>query len=77
MENKFKEWLKTSEIKNMDTVKGDLARAIIADDEFPAEDDREVIINYMDSRLIVPDTEMVLKELKDLYICYLKVTDPH
>ena len=77
LSNPFKEWLKTSEIKDMDTVKGDIARAIISDDNFPEEDDRDVIYGYFKSILIVANEEMVLKELLSLYTCYLKINFPH
>lgn len=77
LNNPFKEWLKISEIKDMDTVKGDIARAILSDDEFPLEDDREIICNYMKSRLIVPNEELILNELNSLYTCYLKINHPH
>lgn len=73
----FKNWLKTSSIRDMDTIKGDLTRAIINDDEFPEIDNLEIVMEYMKSRLIVPNTDLILKELKDLYICYQKVVNPH
>ncbi|MDO5707824.1 MAG: hypothetical protein Q4P31_04260 [Andreesenia angusta] len=77
MENEFKKWLKTSEIKDMDSIKGDLARAIIDDDDFPIEDNKEVINDYMKSRLIVPNVDLVLQELRELYVCYQKIVNPH
>lgn len=75
--SKFVEWLSSSSIKDMDTVKGDLARYIVSDDNFPDTDDRCEIYRYIEANLIVADPQKVLGEFLELYNCYQKLNKPH
>lgn len=70
--NNFKEWLKQSKIKNKDTIKGDFARDIISDPNFPDIDDKQKIYDYMERQTRRGGTSDALPEFKALYRYYLK-----
>lgn len=72
--SKFKTWLQSSRIIHMDTIKGDFARDIVTDPNFPDEDDRQIIYKYIEHQLLKNGTSDALPEFKALYSYFLKQT---
>lgn len=70
--SEFKRWLQSSRIKNMDTVKGDFARDIVADRNFPIEDDKSKIFEYIEKQLHKNGTYEAFGEFKSLYSYFIR-----
>jgi len=66
----FKEWVVKYEGK--DTIKGDLAKDILRDKDFPDTEDKERIFSYMESQLHRHGISHAFKDFKSLYASYLK-----
>ncbi|WP_072975908.1 YozE family protein [Tissierella praeacuta] len=71
----FLDWLSKSRIKNMDTIKGDFARDILRDRNFPNTDDKDEIYQYIKSQLRKHNHPESFSEFTSLYRYYLKVTN--
>jgi uncharacterized protein YozE (UPF0346 family) len=66
----FKEWI--AKYKDEDTIKGDLARDILRDKNFPETNDKEQIFNYIETQLHRHGISHAFKDFKSMYASYLK-----
>ncbi len=66
----FKEWL--IKYKDKDTIRGDLAKDIIRDRNFPDTVDKEKVFSYMEYQLRLHDNKQVFSTFKRMYADYLK-----
>lgn len=64
----FKEWV--VKYKDDDTIKGDLARDILRDKNFPDTADKKQILEYIEMQLYRHGTSDAFKDFKSLYASY-------
>ena len=67
----FKDCLSKSRYISSDSIRGDLAKDIMSDKEFPNSNDEETLINYVRHKLVWKGHSQDISEFKKMYKSYV------